>query len=724
MLADQYDQVDNDCEVVKRSRSPRSTRSRTARRTGPRTLSGPRRGLTARGIGGVDRGCDVAVGARRVERDEDRRAGHEQRGAGAPRTGRPWRRRCRRPPRSARRGRAARAGAPRAAPSPRCTAGRPSPGSRSCRARGRARRRAASTTSTGVAGLSARPAWSARLADGLEGVVHVRRGLPVHDDRVGTGGGEVLDAPFRALDHQVHVEHAARFVDLACGARRHDPRRSRSAGRSGRPSRPRGSRARPRPSPRATCSPSRAKSAARIEGATRTSCRTRAHRAATLEDPALQQRDRCRASGAVDLLDGHRVDREVRVRVEGAAVGVGERPRHRRARSSTSPSASRHSSVTVRSPPGALGLVVARVRQGRRSPRPGSARCAARRPPRRPMWRSRHPERGRRDDGDERGAAAGRAGRRIHASIVRLESAHERRTGPLPAPRGRDPHPLGEPPPRPAGRPAPAAPPRHDGARRARRPHADLPDVADRPGDVDGPGGRDPGRRCARPTSSGAPRRSTARAGSSASSIPRRASTTSTRASRRPARTSRTAPSRRPTPTRRPASSGSPPRPAPGQWGSALAFACRLFGLECVVYMVGASYDQKPYRRAMMETWGATVHPLAERHDRRGPRPGRAPDRLARDRDLGGRGGGGAGRRTPTTRSARCSTTCCLHQTVIGQEAIAQLELAGDEPDVVVGCVGGGSNFAGLAFPFVRRGAARGARRPASWPPSRPRARR
>ena len=118
--------------------------------------------------------------------------------------------------------------------------------------------------------------------------------------------------------------------------------------------------------------------------------------------------------------------------------------------------------------------------------------------------------------------------------------------------------------------------------------------------------------------------------------------------------------------------------------------------------MVGASYDQKPYRRAMMETWGATVH--------RSPSDTTEAGR-ARPRTRPARWGSRSPRRsrsrpatpTPTTRSARCSTTCCLHQTVIGQEAIAQMELAGEEPDVVIGCVGGGSNFAGLAFPFVRR---------------------
>jgi tryptophan synthase beta chain len=146
-----------------------------------------------------------------------------------------------------------------------------------------------------------------------------------------------------------------------------------------------------------------------------------------------------------------------------------------------------------------------------------------------------------------------------------------------------------------------------------------------------------------------------------------------------------------------------------GQWGSALAFACSLFGLECEVFMVGSSYDQKPYRRSMMETWGATVH--------------RSPS----DRTEAGRGQaehptGSLGiaiseavevaASAPDANYALGSVLnhVCLHQTVIGQEAMTQLELAGEAPDVVVGCVGGGSNFAGLAFPFVRlvlRGRAR-----------------
>src|SRR3954453_7501510 len=138
-----------------------------------------------------------------------------------------------------------------------------------------------------------------------------------------------------------------------------------------------------------------------------------------------------------------------------------------------------------------------------------------------------------------------------------------------------------------------------------------------------------------------------------------------------------------------------------GQWGSSLAFACSLFGLECEVWMVGSSYDQKPYRRSMMQTWGATVH--------------RSPS------DLTGAGRGQAQHPTGSLGIAISEAVevaagdedtkyslgsvlnhVMLHQTVIGQEAIAQLALAEAVPDVIIGCVGGGSNFAGLTFPFLR----------------------
>ncbi len=139
-----------------------------------------------------------------------------------------------------------------------------------------------------------------------------------------------------------------------------------------------------------------------------------------------------------------------------------------------------------------------------------------------------------------------------------------------------------------------------------------------------------------------------------------------------------------------------------GQWGSALAFACSLFGLECEVFMVGSSYDQKPYRRSMMETWGATVH--------RSPSELTQAGRANQEHPTGSLGIAiseaveVAAQRDDTNYSlGSVLNHVCLHQTVIGQETIAQMAMAGEEPDVVIGCVGGGSNFAGLIFPFVRR---------------------
>lgn len=139
-----------------------------------------------------------------------------------------------------------------------------------------------------------------------------------------------------------------------------------------------------------------------------------------------------------------------------------------------------------------------------------------------------------------------------------------------------------------------------------------------------------------------------------------------------------------------------------GQWGSSLALACSLFGLECTVYMVGASYDQKPYRRAMMEAWGATVI--------RSPSDTTDAGRSQASHPTGSLGiaiseAVEVAGKDPETNYALGSVLnhVCLHQTVIGQEALEQMGMAGDEPDVVIGCVGGGSNFAGLTFPFVRR---------------------
>jgi tryptophan synthase beta chain len=139
-----------------------------------------------------------------------------------------------------------------------------------------------------------------------------------------------------------------------------------------------------------------------------------------------------------------------------------------------------------------------------------------------------------------------------------------------------------------------------------------------------------------------------------------------------------------------------------GQWGSALALACGLFGLECEVFMVGVSYDQKPYRRAMMETWGATVH--------RSPSDLTDAGRAQAEHETGSLG---IAISEAVETAAKSDDTnyslgsvlnhVLLHQTVIGQEAIAQMEQAGEYPDIVVGCVGGGSNFAGLAYPLIRK---------------------
>jgi tryptophan synthase beta chain len=139
-----------------------------------------------------------------------------------------------------------------------------------------------------------------------------------------------------------------------------------------------------------------------------------------------------------------------------------------------------------------------------------------------------------------------------------------------------------------------------------------------------------------------------------------------------------------------------------GQWGSALAFACSMFGLECEVWMVGSSYDQKPYRRSMMETWGATVH--------RSPSDLTEAGRAQRAHTTGSLGiaiseAVEVAAQNPDTNYSLGSVLnhVLLHQTVIGQEALAQMEMAGEYPDTVIGCVGGGSNFGGLTFPFLRR---------------------
>lgn len=136
-----------------------------------------------------------------------------------------------------------------------------------------------------------------------------------------------------------------------------------------------------------------------------------------------------------------------------------------------------------------------------------------------------------------------------------------------------------------------------------------------------------------------------------------------------------------------------------GQWGSALSFASALFDLECMVYMVRASYEQKPYRRVMMETWGGKVVPSpVDAPDHPGSL-GSAISDAVRD---------AAGREDSHYSLGSVLNHVLLHQTVIGLEAKEQLKVAGERvPDVIVGCCGGGSNLAGLSLPFVPDTAAR-----------------
>src|SRR5512146_2094256 len=140
-----------------------------------------------------------------------------------------------------------------------------------------------------------------------------------------------------------------------------------------------------------------------------------------------------------------------------------------------------------------------------------------------------------------------------------------------------------------------------------------------------------------------------------------------------------------------------------GQWGSALALACQMFGLQCKVYMVKVSYQQKPYRRIMMETWGAQVVASPSTDTQSGKKV------LEKDPDSPGSLGiaiSEAVEDAATREDTKYSLGSVLnhvlmHQTVIGLETKKQLEQADDEADIVIGCAGGGSNFAGLSFPFA-----------------------
>ena len=141
-----------------------------------------------------------------------------------------------------------------------------------------------------------------------------------------------------------------------------------------------------------------------------------------------------------------------------------------------------------------------------------------------------------------------------------------------------------------------------------------------------------------------------------------------------------------------------------GQWGSALAFACSQFGLECEVWQVRASFDQKPYRKSMMEVWGAKVHPS--------PSNATAAGRKILGEDPNSPGSLGIAISEAVEMAAPFEDVkyslgsvlnhVLMHQTIIGEEALLEFAKIGETPDVLVGCTGGGSNFAGLSFPFLR----------------------
>jgi len=143
-----------------------------------------------------------------------------------------------------------------------------------------------------------------------------------------------------------------------------------------------------------------------------------------------------------------------------------------------------------------------------------------------------------------------------------------------------------------------------------------------------------------------------------------------------------------------------------GQWGSALAMACQFFGLDLEVYMVCSSYQQKPYRRALMQTYGAQVFASPSDRTEAGRQilainpqtSGSLGIAISEAVEVAVKSGG-----MKKYGLGSVLNHVLLHQTVIGEEALKQMDLAGEYPDVVIGCVGGGSNFAGIAFPFLRQ---------------------
>lgn len=150
-----------------------------------------------------------------------------------------------------------------------------------------------------------------------------------------------------------------------------------------------------------------------------------------------------------------------------------------------------------------------------------------------------------------------------------------------------------------------------------------------------------------------------------------------------------------------------------GQWGTSLAMACNYFGLDLEVYMVKVSYNQKPYRRIFMETFGAKVHASPTNQTNYGR------SLLAQDPENSGSLGIAISEAVEAAAASggkkkyglgSVLNHVLLHQTVIGEEALKQMDMAGEYPDVVIGCVGGGSNFAGIAFPFLRENLKNGQR--------------
>ena len=142
-----------------------------------------------------------------------------------------------------------------------------------------------------------------------------------------------------------------------------------------------------------------------------------------------------------------------------------------------------------------------------------------------------------------------------------------------------------------------------------------------------------------------------------------------------------------------------------GQWGTALSFACQHFGLDLKVFMVKVSYNQKPYRKLMMNTWGSDVIPSPSNLTEAGRKILREYPDSAGSLGIAISEAVELAAQDPLTNYSLGSVLnhVLLHQTIIGEEALLQMEKAGDEPDIVIGCFGGGSNFAGISFPFIRR---------------------